>query len=144
LGIDRGEYSVALLDKIVYAGVNGTSFAQGSKHLAKLAEVEVPTKQVERVCQRIGAERTAERDAAVEAYQALPLTQRKETPAGGTAPDLAVVSCDGGRLQILERGGATVEAEAASDVPDGSKSQHWREDIRVRRFPSSSWTRRGF
>jgi hypothetical protein len=128
LGIDRGEYSVALLDKIVYAGVNGTSFAQGSKHLAKLAEVEVPTKQVERVCQRIGAERTAERDAAVEAYQALPLTQRKETPAGGTAPDLAVVSCDGGRLQILERGGATVEAEAASDVPDGSKSQHWRED----------------
>ena len=120
---------MAILDKIVYAGVNNTSFAQGSQDLAKLAEIEVSVKQVERVCQRIGDERTAERDEAVAAYQALPLTKRKEVPAGVTAPALAVVGCDGGRLQILERGrGATVEAEPASDAEDGSKSQHWRED----------------
>ena len=48
---------MALLDKIVYAGVNNSSFEQGSQDLAKLAEVEVSAKQVERVCKRIGAER---------------------------------------------------------------------------------------
>jgi hypothetical protein len=128
LGIDRGEYSVAMLDKIVYAGVNNTSFAQGSKDLAKLAEIEVPVKQVERVCQRIGGERVAERHEAVAAYQTLPLPQRKEAPAGVPAPELAVVGCDGGRLQILERRGMTVEAEPASAAEDGSKSLHWRED----------------
>jgi hypothetical protein len=128
LGIDRGEYSVAMLDKIVYAGVNNSSFEQGSKDLSKLAEVEVSAKQVERVCKRIGAERVDQRNEAVEAFQALPLTERKATPAGVAAPELAVVGCDGGRLQILDRSGAKVEAEAASDAADGTRSKHWRED----------------
>src|SRR5271170_6793482 len=93
LGIDRGEYSTARLDKIVYAGTMGRSFEQASKDLRKLAEVEVPTKQVERVCQRIGNERVAQRDEAVATYQELPLTERKAAPAGVTAPELAVVGC---------------------------------------------------
>jgi hypothetical protein len=88
-----------MLDKIVYAGTKGSSFAQGSEDLSKLAEVEVPAKQVERVCHRIGAERLAQREAAVEAYQALPLVERKAAPAGVTAPDVAVVGCDGGRRE---------------------------------------------
>jgi hypothetical protein len=128
LGIDRGAYSPALLDKIVYAGTMSRSFEQASKDLRKLAEVEVPTKQVERVCQRIGSERVAERDAAVAAYQELPLTERKATPLGVSAPDLAMVGCDGGRLQILERGGAAVEAEAADVADEGRRGKHWRED----------------
>lgn len=70
-----------MLDKIVYAGTMSRSFEQASKDLAKLAEVEVPTKQVERVCQRIGNERVAERDEAVAAYQELPLSERKQAPA---------------------------------------------------------------
>jgi hypothetical protein len=86
-----------MLDKIVYAGVNNSSFKQGSKDLLKLAEVRVSAKQVERVCQRIGQERVAERNQAVETFAALPLTERKATPAGVSAPELAVVGCDGGR-----------------------------------------------
>ncbi len=117
-----------MLDKIVYAGVNNVSFEQGSQDLLKLAEVEVPAKQVERVSKRIGAERVVERDEAVATYQALPLTQRKEVPAGVAAPDLAVVGCDGGRLQILERSGTPVEAEQAEDTEDGRRGKHWRED----------------
>jgi hypothetical protein len=128
LGIDRGTYSVAMLDKIVYAGVNNSSFEQGSKDLSKLAEVEVPAKQVERLCQRIGQERVAQRQARLEEYQALPLTKRKEAPAAVTAPDLAVVGCDGGRMQILERTGAAVEAEEATAAADGRRGKHWRED----------------
>ena len=128
LGIDRGEYSVAMLGKIVYAGVNNSSFEIGSEDMSRLAEVDVSAKQVERVCQRIGQERVAERNEAVEAYQELSLTERKATPAGVTAPAVAVVGCDGGRMQILDRSGTKVEAEQASDAEDGSTSQHWRED----------------
>jgi|HubBroStandDraft_1064217.scaffolds.fasta_scaffold81750_2 hypothetical protein len=117
-----------MLDKIVYAGTMSRSFEQASKDLRKLAEVEVPTKQVERVCQRIGNERVEERDEAVKAFQELPLTERKQTPAGVTAPDLAVVGCDGGRLQILERTGAAVEAEEAAAADEGRRGKHWRED----------------
>jgi hypothetical protein len=128
LGIDRGEYSAAMLDKIVYAGVNNSSFAIGSKDLSKLAEVDVSAKQVERVCQRIGGERLAERAQAVVAYQQLPLIQRKQTAPATVAPALAVVGCDGGRIQILERTGAAVEAEPAADAEDGRRGKHWRED----------------
>ena len=59
---------MAILDKIVYAGVNNSSFEQGSQDLLKLAEIEVSAKQVERVTERIGAERVAERNEAVKAY----------------------------------------------------------------------------
>lgn len=117
-----------MLDKIVYAGVNNSSFEQGSQDLSKLAEVEVSAKQVERVCKRIGAERVDERNEAVEAFQALPLTERKATPVGVQTPELAVVGCDGGRLQILDRSGAKVEAEEANAAVDGGRSKHWRED----------------
>lgn len=117
-----------MLDKIVYAGVNNSSFEQGSKDLLKLAETKVSIKQVERVCKRIGAERVAERDEAVAAYQALPLTKRKEAPPGVMAPDLAVVGCDGGRMQILERTGAQIEAEEATEAEEGRRGKHWRED----------------
>jgi hypothetical protein len=117
-----------MLDKIVYAGANHASFEQGSQDLRKLAEVQVSAKQVERVCKRIGAERVAERDEAVAKFQALPLKQRKEAPPGVQALDLAVVGCDGGRVQILERTGAAIEAEEAGDAADGRRGRHWRED----------------
>ncbi len=124
---------MALLDKIVYAGTMSRSFEQASKDMAKLAEVAVSAKQVERVCQRIGDERVAERAEAVSAYQDLPLVERKETPAGVTAPDVVMVGCDGGRLQILERSGADIEAEeadaaAAGQAAAGRRGTHWRED----------------
>ena len=119
---------MAILDKIVYAGTANSSFQQGSQDLLKLAEIEVSAKQVERVAKRIGQERVAERDRDVSAYQALPLAERKGAPAGVTAPDLAVVGCDGGRLQILDRQGRAVEAEEAADAEDGRSGKHWRED----------------
>jgi hypothetical protein len=109
------------------------SFAQGSKDLRKLAELEVSAKQVERVSKRIGLERLAERDRDVSAYEALPLVDRKgapagiEAPAAGTAGRVAVVGCDGGRLQILDRRGQAVETERA-DADEDRGGQHWRED----------------
>lgn len=128
MGIDRGHFSPAMLHKIVHAGVSSGSFEQGSEDLAVLAEVTVPAKQVERVTRRIGQERQAERDQQVEAYQKLPLVERKRVPEQVPAPDVAVVGVDGGRLQILERGAAAEDVEEALPAEEGRSGRHWRED----------------
>jgi hypothetical protein len=124
--------------KITYAGTVSRSFAEGSELLGRLADLPVSAKQVERLTRRIGAERVAERDIEVAAYQALPLVEKFAAPAAGvTAPDVAVVMADGGRLQILDRahlppagplpGGAAVAADAAWDEEE-TPCGHWRED----------------
>jgi hypothetical protein len=92
-----------VLAKIVYAGGNNTSYLHAEDNLHQLAELDVSDKQVRRVCKRIGDERVNERDAAVAAYQELPLVERKSAPVGVVPPALAVVGVDGGRMQIFER-----------------------------------------
>jgi hypothetical protein len=124
LGIDRAGQSPAVLAKVIYAGTALGSFASASEALSELAEIDVPAKQVERRTQQIGAERCAERDAATDAYLALPLVERKAVPEGVTAPDLAVVEMDGGRLQIFDRSLASDGAVSAKK----KKGAYWRED----------------
>jgi hypothetical protein len=130
--------------KVTYAGTVSRSFAEGSELLGRLAELSVSAKQVERVARRIGAERVAERDAEVAAYQALPLAEKFAVPAGVTPPDLAVVMADGGRLQILDRSepppaeppppgeegadGVAVVAEGEAWDEEKVSAGHWRED----------------
>jgi hypothetical protein len=129
-----------LLQKITYAGTAGRSFAEASATLHHLADLAIGPKQVERVTERIGAERVAERDVQAAAFQALPLVEKFRAPPGPATPDLAVVMADGGRLQILDRSppGAApppTEPEPAAAVADpGSDEEpspaagHWRED----------------
>ena len=128
--------------QITYAGTVGRSFAEASALLHQLADLGVSAKQVERVTRRVGEGRVAERDAAVAAYQELPLVEKFAVPAGVTPPELAVVMVDGGRLQILDRTGAP--DPAAADAPplpgptpapaaeawdeEGVTAGHWRED----------------
>jgi len=144
LGLDQSEASAAVQQKITYAGTVSRSFTEGSELLERLAELSVSTKQVERLTRRIGAERVAERDAAVAAYQALPLIDKFAVPPGATAPDLAVVMADGGRLQILDRSHRPATdppphvEDAAEPTPPASADEaweaektpagHWRED----------------
>jgi hypothetical protein len=113
------------LERAIYAATHNPSFAQGSDALRELADLDIPTKQVERLARRIGNERCAERDADVKAYLDLPLVERKSTPAEVEAPGLAVVQMDGGRLQILDR--SQTEATQTTPPKDGP-SGHWRED----------------
>lgn len=136
LGIDRSQYSLAVQAKIVYAGSNNTSYEQAEADLRELAELRVSDKQVRRVCKQIGNERCAERDTAAAEYQTKPLMDRKGVPKGATAPDLAVVGTDGGRLQIFERStadAATADATSSAEATDEAAErdevgQHWRED----------------
>ena len=101
--------------------------------------MKVGAKQVRRVCKRIGAERCEERDKAVARYRALPLATRKGVPKNTTAPKLAVVGVDGGRLQIFER--SATESKSAAPQPSRTdeaadddlvereyNGKHWRED----------------
>jgi hypothetical protein len=137
-----------LQSKILFAGVNNTSFQQGKADLAELMDLEITAKQVERITERIGRERCGERDAAVAKYLKLPLTQRKDKPADVAAPEVAVVGADGGRLQIrgnnwgAEHSAAAAVADTAMDdlaVADNADEEalsadeqhrgtHWRED----------------
>jgi len=105
-----------------------TSYEQAAAALGELFELSVSDKEVRRVCKSIGTDRCAERDAETASYVALPLVERKGVPTGVTAPDLAVVGTDGGRLQITD--GAMSDEEPLDD--DGEErlnnGRHWRED----------------
>jgi hypothetical protein len=145
LGLDRAQYSKAVLSKIVYAGSNNTSYQQAHGDLDQLAELDVTAKQVRRLCKRIGGERVAERDAAVAAYQALPLVERKSAPAGVRPQQVIAIGVDGGRMQIFDRSPgstaataqpatavtepvATASAAGAEEDDDERRGQFWRED----------------
>ena len=98
--------SPGLQAKLVSAGTRNSSFKNAQQDVRDLMDLEVCTKQIERLTERIGAARGAERDAEVKRYMSLPLTERKAKPTTMTeseVPKVAVVGVDGGRLQILDR-----------------------------------------
>jgi hypothetical protein len=135
-----------VLEKITYAGVASRSFAEASSLLAKLAELPVQDKQVERLCRRIGAERVHERNADVAAFEALPLAQKFAVPREVAAPEVAVVMVDGGRLQIRATaqsalappplqsavaGADTDAAETWEEEAPTPQTGHWRQSRAV-------------
>jgi len=89
----------------------------------------VEPKPVERLVKRIGQERIDQRDAAVAAHQRLPL-RAKDAVANPErpCPAVAMVSVDGGRLQVrpepLKASGAESESESESE---SKRTSHWRE-----------------
>ncbi len=115
------------------AGTKNGSFAAGSEDLLDYLQLAVDVKQVERVTKAIGAVRGAQRDAEVARYMSLPLTERKDKPEDVTAPAVAVVSVDGGRLQIRSDFKAaaaenTTSPEETMAADDQHRGKHWRED----------------
>jgi hypothetical protein len=131
LGIDQGNYSPDVLKKIVYAGTQLTSFAQGSAALETLSGLSVATKQVERITERIGHERVEQRDEAVREFLELPLMDRCQSPMANPPPEstVATVMMDGGRLQILDRSKRDPDpVETATDDDRTEHGGHWRED----------------
>jgi hypothetical protein len=116
LGVDHSGFSPRVQQKIVHAGVNGVSYQQASRDLAELADLSVAPKPVERMTRKIGQERTDQRDAAVELHKRLPL-MAKDVVANPKrpCPQVAMVSVDGGRLQIR------------SEPSEPKQDSHWRE-----------------
>lgn len=119
MGLDRTGFSPRVQQKVVYAGVESLSYQKASSHLAALADLTVEPKPVERLTHRIGRERIEQRDAAVAAHQRLPL-MAKDAVADPRRPRpaVAMVSVDGGRLQVRREPSNGAESERTS---------HWRE-----------------
>jgi hypothetical protein len=89
------------------------SFEAARDSIAETLEVELTTKRVERLAERIGGQRVAEREAEIAAWEAQPLVAKLATPPGVKAPAVVCVSTDGGRIQRC-------------DLPEEAKS-HWCE-----------------
>ncbi len=109
--------------QIVYAGAHAPSFARAAQDLHYLAGQCIAVKQVERLTRQIGAERVAERTAAIDAWRSRALSAKDPLPQGVVPPAVAVVEMDGGRLQIRTPAAAPPPAESTT-----SRTRHWRED----------------
>jgi hypothetical protein len=106
----RGEdYSPGLLKKIEYAGGNARSFQSAAESLGRLAECSISAPHVERLTERLGKERAAERDRAAAAMEARKLRSSYKEP-----PAVAVVMLDAGKAQFRQE-----------DAGRGVHGPHW-------------------
>ena len=99
-------FTPAVLQKVVYAGTQA-AFAQATKDLAAMAELDVSRERVQRWTkrvgrQRVGRQRVDEVEQQTQADQQLPLPERQKSPRG-QVPQVACVQMDGGRIQIRDR-----------------------------------------
>ena len=99
--------------KIVHLATKLPSFDSARESVTETIEVELVTKRIERLTERIGCERVFERECATRVWEKLPLVEKLTAPKGVKAPQVVCVSCDGGRMRRC-------------DLPDDAKS-HWCE-----------------
>lgn len=107
------ELSPALLERLTYLGTKLPSFRDAYEALDVLLRTQIGLKRVERITERIGGERVAEREAEIAAWSQRPLTEKLSAPAGVKPPQVAAVLADGGRLQLREA--------------DPDATSHWHE-----------------
>ena len=112
MGIDE-DLSPGVMRKSVHLATKLPSFASARESIAETIEVDLTTKRLERLTERVGAERVSERQAEIRRWDALPLVEKLAAPPGVRPPQVACVSCDGGRMQ-------------RRDLPVEAKS-HWCE-----------------
>jgi hypothetical protein len=107
------ELSPALVERLVYLGTKLPSFRDAHEALDVLLRTKLSLKRVERITERIGGERAAQREAEIAAWLRRPLVEKLAAPAGVKPPPVAAVLADGGRLQLRD---------AAPDA-----ASHWHE-----------------
>ena len=110
--------SPSLLEKVSYVGTLLKSFRQGDVAIEKLLDISLGHKRLERITERIGAERLVEADQEVAAFQALTLMEKLAGPKNVRSPASAAVMVDGGRYQRCEK----------NESEDGDRRTHWFED----------------
>lgn len=101
LGLSTEGYSPRILRKIEYAGGNAPSFAQAHDALTRLAEITISAKHIERLTERLGQERQAQRDATVEAFQ-----KGVSQPRYQDCPAVVAIHLDAGKIQLRTDDGA--------------------------------------
>jgi hypothetical protein len=106
-----------MLQRIVWAGANLSSFSQASTALKVLAGIDLSPKQVRRMTQQVGQDRLAERQQQVATFQERPLMERITSPVNAPSVELGVVQLDGGRYQRRDHFG-----------DEEYQGSHWKED----------------
>ncbi len=84
-----------------------------------MADLDIKPKPIERLVKRLGRERVDQRDAAVAAHERRPLMARDAADPDRPSPAVAMVSVDGGRIQV--------RSGSSSSPPDPGRRGHWRE-----------------
>jgi len=102
-----------VIRKCVHLATKLPSFRSAQESIAETLEIELTVKRVERLAERIGEARVYERDIDTRRWEELPLMRKLAAPPGVKPPQVACVSCDGGRMQRC-------------DLPEDAKS-HWCE-----------------
>jgi len=107
LGIPAFGPTVEARQKICHATVVGRSFEDGREILSVHTGMELSAKHVRSIAEKEGRDLVEERKLAVSAYQ-----EGKMEGPGAQAPDLLVITADGGRVQTR----------------NPQPSQRWKED----------------
>jgi hypothetical protein len=111
----------------VHAAAKDPSFAAAAEDLREQAELDVGVKRVQRAARRIGQERMAEHQAAMDHYQQLPFPARQQSPVE-QVPQVACVQMDGGRFQMRTAESSQDAGEEASGKEESSSQRsRWRE-----------------
>lgn len=100
LEIGTEGYSPKILEKIEYAGANAVSFQQAEEHMKVLAGLEISDKHIQRITERLGAEREAIRDKEVEAMKGGELEVKILN-----RPKICAVHVDAGKVQTRAEDG---------------------------------------
>jgi hypothetical protein len=100
-----------LVAKIEYAGANEGSFGQASEALKRLAGLSISVKHVQRIAERLGQERAAQRDRDVEQMKA-----GKLAPVHAQPPRVAAIHLDAGKVQLRQDDGQV-----------GVRQPHWSD-----------------
>lgn len=100
LEIGTEGYSPTILEKIEYAGANAVSFEQAAQHMKVLADMEISGMHIERLTERLGAERQKKRDKEVELMK-----QDKLEVKVLNKPEVCAVYVDAGKAQTREDDG---------------------------------------
>jgi len=70
------DFSLSMLQKIVFSGANERSFREATAALEVLAELKILTQRIERITKHIGTERVSERNKATAAWEEKPLVEK--------------------------------------------------------------------
>jgi len=131
------DLSPELMRKAVPLASKLPSFASATDSVNETLDVELNTKRIERLTERIGLERVTERDAAVAQWKSQSLVDKLAAPKGIKAPSVVAVSPDGGRIQrcdlpeetksrwcevkvgaLMELGATSYAEDPCAEVPD--------------------------
>jgi hypothetical protein len=112
LKLDEHGYSPTTMYHILYATAEVKSHNKAAKLLDVLDDLPISGRHVNRLAEKVGLEMAAQRDRAVEDF-----VHHRRQPPLASAPEVAVIGLDGGRVLTRESGQGT-----------GVHGQGWKED----------------